>query len=84
LSIAVVDLAAASSEGALPSGGYRADVPYYPASVVKLCFLAYYEAQKEAGRIRDAPELERDVKDMITVSSNDATGFVVDSLTGTT
>ena len=26
----------------------------------------------------------RAVKDMITVSSNDATGFVVDSITGTT
>ena len=67
-----------------PAGGYRADVSYYPCSVVKLCFLSYYEAQKQAGKLSDSPELARAVKDMITVSSNDATGFVVDSITGTT
>ncbi len=57
---------------------------YYPCSVVKLCFLSYYEARKQAGKLEDTPELSRAVKDMITVSSNDATGFVVDSITGTT
>jgi len=51
---------------------------------VKLCFLSYYESQKEAGKLSDNPELVRAVKDMITISSNDATGFVVDSITGTT
>jgi len=51
---------------------------------VKLFYLAYYEARKEAGRVKDTPELTRAVKDMIEVSSNDATGFVVDSITGTT
>jgi len=51
---------------------------------VKICFLSYYESQKEAGRLTASPELVRAVKDMITVSSNDATGFVVDSITGTT
>lgn len=63
---------------------YRADVSFYPASVVKTFYLAFYEAQKEAGSLRDSPELVRAVKDMITLSSNDATGFVVDSITGTT
>jgi len=52
--------------------------------VVKSFFLAYYEFQKESGKLKDTPELVRAVKDMITVSSNDATGFVVDSITGTT
>jgi beta-lactamase class A len=66
------------------SASYRGDAAYYPASVVKVFYLAYYEAQKEQGKIRDTPELVRAVKDMITVSSNDATGFVVDSITGTT
>ena len=81
LSIAVVDLRARE---ALASGAVRGDAPFYPASVVKVFFLAYYEAEKEAGRLKDTPELVRAVKDMITVSSNDATGFVVDSITGTT
>ena len=67
-----------------PAGAYRGDVSYYPCSVVKLCFVSYYESRKEAGRLDDTPELVRAVKDMITVSSNDATGFVVDSITGTT
>jgi hypothetical protein len=52
--------------------------------VVKAFYLVYYEAEKEAGRLRDTPEIARAVKDMITVSSNDATGFVVDAVTGTT
>lgn len=47
-------------------------------------FLAYYESEKEKGRVKDTPELVRAVKDMIAVSSNDAAGFVVDSITGTT
>jgi Beta-lactamase enzyme family len=84
LSIAVIDLTAGRSAGPYPFGGYRAEESSYPCSVVKLCFLSYYEAQKEAGRIADNPELVRAVRDMITVSSNDATGFVVDSITGTT
>jgi len=66
------------------AGSFRGNVSYYPASVVKAFFLAYYEAQKERGTLRDTPELVRAVKDMITVSSNDATGFVVDAITGTT
>jgi len=84
LAIAVIDLTASAPASSLPAGAYRGDEPYYPCSVVKLCFLAYYEAQKDAGRLGDSPELVRAVKDMITVSSNDATGFVVDSITQTT
>jgi hypothetical protein len=67
----------------LPAGAFRGEIPYYPASVVKAFYLAYYEAEKEAGRVKDSPELARAVKDMITVSSNDATGFVVDCITQT-
>jgi beta-lactamase family protein len=84
ISIAVIDLTAPTPVSSFSAGAYRGDVSYYPCSVVKICYLSYYEAQKEAGRLRDTPELARAVKDMITVSSNDATGFVVDSITGTT
>lgn len=84
LSIAVIDLTSGDRAGPHPGGGYRADESSYPCSVVKICFLSYYEAQKEAGRLADNPELVRAVHDMITVSSNDATSFVVDSITGTT
>jgi beta-lactamase class A len=84
ISIAVIDLSPGRSASSLPSGSYRGDQNYYPCSVVKLCFLSYYESRKEAGKLSDNPELARAVKDMITISSNDATGFVVDSITGTT
>jgi beta-lactamase class A len=80
ISVSLIDL---STPGFL-SGSFRGNVPYYPASVVKTFFLAYYESRKEAGNLKDTPELVRAVKDMITVSSNDATGFVMDSITGTT
>jgi len=68
----------------LPAGSFRGDAPYYPASVVKVFYLVSYEAEREGARLKDTPELARAVKDMITVSSNDATGFVVDCITGTT
>jgi beta-lactamase class A len=84
ISIAVIDLTAPTPVSSFSAGAYRGDVSYYPCSVVKICYLSYYEAQKEAGKLQDTPELVRAVKDMITVSSNDATGFVVDSITGTT
>src|SRR5262249_31091738 len=54
-----------------PSGSFRGDVSYYPASVVKVFFLTYYEFLKESGGLKDTPELVRAVNDMITVSSND-------------
>lgn len=82
LSISVIDVSTAGAP--FPSGAFRGDASYYPASVVKAFYLAYYEVEKEAGRLKDTPELQRAVLDMITVSSNDATGFVVDCLTGTT
>ncbi len=84
ISIAVIDLSPGAAASTLPAGSYRGDQNYYPCSVVKLCYLSFYESQKEAGRLSDNPELVRAVRDMITISSNDATGFVVDSITGTT
>ncbi len=78
IAIALVDLKGSSS------GSYHGDVSFYPASVIKVFYLAFYEAQKESGALKDTPEIVRAVKDMITISSNDATGFVVDSISGTT
>ena len=84
LAIAVIDMSRETPNGSFPTGAYRGDVSYYPCSVVKICYLSFYESRKQADKLADTPELVRAVKDMITVSSNDATGFVVDSLTGTT
>jgi beta-lactamase class A len=84
----VIDLSAPRRDGqpgrALATGAFRGNASYYPASVVKIFFLAYYEQEAEAGRLAPSPELKRAVRDMIVVSSNDATSLVVDAITGTT
>lgn len=63
---------------------YRGVECLYPASVVKLFYLVAVHEWLENGMIALTPELERAVTDMIVDSSNDATGLVVDCLTGTT
>lgn len=56
----------------------------YPASVVKLVYLAASEAWLQRRLLQDEPELRRALADMIRHSGNDATSLVVDLLSGTT
>ena len=56
----------------------------YPASVVKLAYLVAAEAWLQRQWLERSPELERALAAMIQDSSNDATGLVVDLLSGTT
>ena len=63
---------------------FRGDAQIYPASVVKMFYMAALERQFEDGKIKLTPELERGLKDMIVDSSNDATHYIVDVLTGAT
>ena len=63
---------------------YRGDVPIYPASVIKLFYLAAAHRWMEDGKLTDSAELRRAMKDMIVESYNEATHYVVDVLTGTT
>lgn len=62
----------------------RGDVPFYPASVVKMFYLVAAHRQMEDGKITDTPELRRALHDMIVHSGNESTGYVLDVLTGTT
>ena len=81
LAITLMDL----SDPAQPRrASYRGDVPIYPASVIKLFYLAAAHRWLEDGKLADTPELRRAMKDMIVDSSNDATHYVIDLLTGTT
>src|SRR5579863_332479 len=68
------------------AGGFshRGDRPGYPASLVKLFFLAAVEAELESGRLAASRELGQALEAMIRRSGNDATSYVVDRLTGTT
>lgn len=63
---------------------YRGDAVIYPASVIKLFYLAATHRWLEDGKLTDTPELRRALKDMIVDSSNDATAYIVDLLTDTT
>jgi hypothetical protein len=65
-------------------GNWRGDVPIYPASIVKLFYLVAAFRWIEEKGVVFSHELERALKDMIVDSSNDATSYVIDILTGTT
>ena len=56
----------------------------YPASVIKLVYLVAAEAWLQRGLLREEAELRRAMAAMIQDSSNDATSYVVDRLSGTT
>lgn len=66
------------------TASYRGNERIYPASVVKLFYLAAVHRWLEDKKIENTPELQRAVKDMIVDSSNEATQYVLDVLTHTT
>ncbi len=57
--------------------------PIYPASVVKMFYMAALERQLQDGKVMLTPELSRGLKDMIVDSSNEATQYILDVLTDT-
>jgi beta-lactamase class A len=79
LAVTLLDL----SDPARPErASFRGAEPIYPASVVKLFYLAAAQRWVEDGRLKETEEFERGLRDMIVESSNDATAYVLDSLTG--
>lgn len=81
LSITVIDLRDVQHP---VTASYRGNERIYPASVVKLFYLAATHRWLEDKKIAEAPELRRAVKDMIVDSSNEATQYVLDVVTHTT
>ena len=65
-------------------GSHRGGGQIYPASVIKLFYLAAAHRWMEDGKLKDTEELRRAMKDMIVDSYNEATGYIVDLLTETT
>ena len=61
----------------------RGEAMIYPASVVKMFYLAALHRQLEDRKITMSKELERGVHDMIVDSSNEATQYILDVLTDT-
>lgn len=81
LAVSLIDL---TRDDAIERAGFRDEVAIYPASVVKLFYLVASYRWIEDRRFVPTAEFERSLRDMILESSNDATGHVLDVLTGTT
>ena len=62
---------------------FRGGERIYPASVVKMFYMNALERQLEDGKVTMTPEMTRGLKDMIVVSSNEATQYILDVLTDT-
>ena len=75
LAISVVDL----TGPVLARGDSNGDVNFYPASVIKLFFMADVFMQKK----ETIGDVDRALKEMIGVSDNDATAYLVDILADT-
>ena len=76
LAITLVDV---TNPSIVARADYRGDERFYPASVIKLFFMAdVYGTHKQ-----DVGDVERALKEMIVVSDNDATAYLVDILAGT-
>jgi beta-lactamase class A len=68
-----------------PTGfAHRGDIPIYPCSLVKSFHLVHALALLEDARIAPHGEMDRALRDMIRWSSNNATNYAIDLITGTT
>jgi beta-lactamase class A len=81
LSITLIDLRDSQQP---VTASFRGNERIYPASVVKLFYLAATHRWLEDKKLIETPELKRSLKDMIVDSSNEATQYVVDVITHTT
>lgn len=67
----------------LQTANFHGEDKIYPASVVKLFYDVALHQQIADGKLKMTPALQLAEKDMIVVSSNEATQYIVDALTGT-
>lgn len=70
--------------GRAQGAALRADWRAYPCSLVKVFHLVAAQLRLEDGRLSPHGELDRAMRDMILWSSNSATNYIIDLLTGTT
>ncbi|MGN6186253.1 MAG: serine hydrolase [Thermoanaerobaculia bacterium] len=77
LAITLLDL---SDPQLIGRADFHGDAPFYPASVIKLFFMADTFATKK----ESVPDVDRALREMISISDNDATAYIVDILANTT
>jgi hypothetical protein len=70
-----------SDPAAAKLGQFRGDQPIYPASVVKMFYMAYCHRLIEDKKLADTLELRRGLKEMIVNSDNDATAYILYAVT---
>jgi beta-lactamase class A len=80
LAATVIDLRDSNN---LKMADFRGEEKIYPASVVKMFYMVALFDLIERGKVKMSPELERGLKEMIEVSSNDATHYIFDVITDT-
>jgi hypothetical protein len=80
VAVTLIDLTDPSN---VQAANVRGDAAIYPASVVKMFYMAALQQQLEDRKITMTKELERGLRDMIVDSSNEATQYIVDVLTDT-
>ena len=76
LAISVIDV---SNPATVSRADLLGDAPFYPASVVKLFYMGEVFHQKR----ENDPDMPRALKEMIHVSDNDATAFILDVISDT-
>ncbi len=76
LALSVIDL---TQPDAPRRADYHGDAAFYPASLIKLFFMVEIFRQG-----KHTPEIDRALREMIRLSDNDATAYLVDVLSGTT
>ncbi len=76
LAISIIDVTRFST---IDRADWNGDAPFYPASVVKLYIMAEVFHQKKQGE----PDVARALGEMIRISDNDATAFLIDVISDT-
>ena len=76
LALSIIDVTKAST---IDRGDWHGDAPFYPASVVKLYIMAEVFHQKK----ESDPEVARALGELIRLSDNDATAYLIDVISDT-
>jgi beta-lactamase class A len=80
IALSVIDL---TDPAAPRRAAYNGGVPFYPASVIKMFFMTEVMHQVHDGKLDLTPEIQRALQEMIHVSDNDATAFLLDVISDT-
>src|SRR6059058_4079272 len=76
LAMSIIDV---TKPDVMSRADYHGDAPFYPASVIKLFYMGeVYHQHKE-----NDPDVPRALHEMIVVSDNDATAFLLDTISDT-